>query len=108
MAVRCMRVKLKDDSIEHVKTWFSDLNNRKDEVLECLRNENIVVESAFLDKINETYFLVYYIKSENINHALEVFKLSLLPIDHFYKENWNKFCGEIVVLDQLLDVDLLT
>ena len=108
MEVRCIKAKLKKNSLDQVKEWFSILRTRKDEVLETLKKENIFVESAFLDKINDDDYLIYYIKSPDISHALNVFKNSQLAIDNFYKENWNQFCEEIEVLDPLLDLDLLT
>jgi hypothetical protein len=108
MAVRCIRVKLKRNSQKQVKNWFSELNSRKDEVLESLKNEGIIVESAFLDKINNSDYLIYYIKAESIKNALKIFQESSLPIDQFYKDQWKQFCEEILVLDPLLDVDLLS
>ncbi len=107
MTVRCLRVQIREHCLEYVKNWFSELNHRKDEVLESLKNEGIIVESAFLDKVNDSYFLIYYIKSKDIKKALEIFASSSLPIDNFYKKNWNLFCEEITVLDPILDVDLL-
>lgn len=106
MEVRCIKVRLKKNSITQVKDWFHDLKNRKHEVIETLKNENIIVESVFLDKIGEIYYLIYYIRSPDIKLALEIFKNSCLPIDELYKKNWNSFCEEAVVLDVLLDVDL--
>ncbi len=108
MEVRCIKVKLRKNSLNQVRNWFSVLLSRKDEVLETLRKENIIVESAFLDRIGNIDYLIYYIKSPDIKRALEVFKNSCLSIDEFYKKKWRELCEESVVLDVLLDVDLLT
>lgn len=106
MKVRCIKVKLKSESINQVKGWFVELNRRKDEVLESMRQENITIESAFLDHQENQYYLIYYIKSPDIKKALEVFEHSLLPIDQFYKKNWNQFCETVSVLDPILDLEL--
>ena len=107
MPVRCIRVRLKPRSLNKVKNWFFELNKRRNEVLESMKNENVIVESAFLDKQNGHYYLIYYIKSTDIKKALEIFEKSLLPIDVFYKKNWNQFCDNLTVLDTLLDLDLI-
>lgn len=107
MEVRCIKVRLKKGSIDHVRDWFLTLVSRKNEVLETLRRESIIVESAFLDKIGDTDYLIYYIKSPDIKKSLEIFKNSCLPIDEFYKQKWRDLCEESIVLDVLLDVDLL-
>lgn len=109
MESRCIKVKLKANTIEEVREWFSQLNRRKLEVLETLKNEKIYIEAAYLDIINDSeFYLIYYIKAKNIEYAMAVFKKSILPIDQYYKKNWQKYCGETIVLEGLLDIDLLS
>lgn len=108
MESRCLRARIKPNSVDLVKLWFSELNSRKDEVLYTLEREKIIVESAFLDSIEDNYYVIYYIRSENIKNALEIFKESKLPIDEFYKENWKIHFDEVIVLPVLLDLDTLT
>lgn len=105
MKTICLKTKLKKDSIEQVREWFSTLKKRIDETKQTLKNEGVVVESAFLDRHGEDYFLIYYLKAENIQHVYEVFEKSTLPIDHYYKECWKKFCEGREVLEELLDID---
>ena len=59
----CLKVRLKPDSIERVREWAAELENRDDEVLATLREEGVVVESAFLDRTSDGDFLIYYMKS---------------------------------------------
>jgi len=47
MKGRCIKVKIKSGSLNRVKEWYIALNNRKEEVLESMRNENIIVEAVF-------------------------------------------------------------
>lgn len=107
MEVRCIKVKLKENSIDQVTDWFQELNARYLEVLESMQRENIVVESAFLDRQIDGDYLIYYIKSPNIKKALETFDQSSLPIDDFYKKKWSELCGNVDVLDTLLDLDFI-
>lgn len=43
-------MRLKPDSLDHVRAWAAELNGRGDEVLATLRDEDVVVESVFLDQ----------------------------------------------------------
>ncbi len=107
MKAICIKTKLKSGSINQVKEWFGILNKRIDEVKETLRNENVLIESVFLDKHGEDYFLICYLKAKNISYVYEVFDKSKLPIDKYYKECWKKYCQEREILEELIDVDLL-
>ena len=46
-------MKLKPDSLNRVRVWAAELNRRKDEVLATLRDEQVVVESVFLDRTSD-------------------------------------------------------
>lgn len=108
MEVRCIKVKLKKNSVNNVRHWFSTLVARKNEVLETMKRENIIVESAFLTNVGDIDYLIYYVKSPDIKKALEIFENSCLPIHEFYKKKWTELCEESIILDVLLDADLLS
>jgi len=103
----CVRVPLKEGSTESVKEWFRTLMDRREETLESLKNEGVVVESAFLDQRPEGDFLIYYMRAADIEKALAVFQNSTLAIDAYHKECWGKYCGEPASLEQLLDLDTI-
>ncbi len=104
-----IRQKIKPNAINEVKQWFQTLRERKTEVLESMKNEGIVVESAFLDNHGEEFFLIYYIKAENIEHAYEVFNKSTLEIDIYFKNKWDQLLSKgRVVLEELLDLNNLS
>jgi hypothetical protein len=44
----CVRVRLKPGSLSRVRAWAAELTARREEVLATLRDEGVVVESAFL------------------------------------------------------------
>ena len=105
MQTICIKTKLKKGSLLDVRKWFETLKIRIEETKETLRVEGVVVEAAFLDKYDNDYFLIYYMKAENINHVYEIFEKSTLPIDIYYKDCWKKYCEGREVLEQLLDID---
>lgn len=105
MKAICIKTKLKREMLEDVRQWFKTLNDRIDEVRESIENEDVLVESAFLDKQGDDYFLIYYMKANDIDHVYRVFNNSSLAIDKYYKECWKKYCEGRVVLEELLDID---
>jgi hypothetical protein len=64
-------------------TWQSLLTAH---LANTVAREGVVVEAAFLDKQGEDYFMIYYMKAKNIDHAYEVFGQSKLDIDEYYKK----------------------
>ncbi|MCA1636817.1 MAG: DUF6176 family protein, partial [Acidobacteria bacterium] len=55
----CVKIKLKPNSLEKVREWSKFINDRKDEVLATLRDESVILETAFLDQTDEGDFLIY-------------------------------------------------
>lgn len=107
MKTICIKTKLKHGSLHDVRNWFLNLKNRTEEVLESLRNEGVNVESAFLDKQGDDYYLIYYMRADDIASAYKVFNQSTLPIDNYYKDCWKNYCEGRIVLEELLDLELL-
>lgn len=103
----CIRVALKENSVDSVKEWFRTLAERREETLESLRNEGVTVESAFLDRQPSGDFLIYYMRAKDIETAITVFQNSNLAIDAYHKSCWGKYCGESTPLEQLLDLDTI-
>jgi hypothetical protein len=101
----CIRAKLKKGSISGVREWFETLKSRYNETVQTLENEGIIVESVFLDRIGEDDFLIYYMRADDIDKAIEIYNKSTAAIDIYHKENWRKFSEERVALEPLLDID---
>lgn len=105
MKTICIKTKLKKEYLNEVRRWFQTLNERIAESLKSLENEKVIVESAFLDKQGDEFYLIYYMKAENINYAYEIFNNSNLEIDNYYKNCWKNYCEGRIVLEELLDLD---
>ena len=105
---RCVKIKLKPNSLEKVREWTRTINERKDEVLATLRDEGVIVEAVFLDQNSEGDFLIYVMKAENFERAMEVFEKSVHPIDE-YHQNFKSECWEEgKPLETLIDLDRIS
>jgi len=102
-----MKTKIKKEFIEEVRVWFQTLKSQMEEMLISLENEKVLVESAFLDKQGDDFYLIYYVKAENLSYAYKVFKKSTMAIDDYYKQCWKKYCEGHKVLEELLDLHRL-
>ncbi len=89
---RCIKIKLKPNSIEKVREWARVINRQKDEALATLRDESVVLETVFLDQTAEGDFLIYVMKAESFEKAKDVVQTSLHSIDkyhqNFKRETW--------------------
>jgi pyruvate-formate lyase-activating enzyme len=90
---RCVKIKLKANSLEKVREWAKVMNERKDEALATLRDEGVVFECAFLDRTGEGDFLIYLMKAESFAKAREAVQKSIHSIDEFHqnfkRETWD-------------------
>ena len=53
---RCVKIKLKPNSVEKVREWAKTINERKEEALATLRDEGVILEAVFLDKTAKAIF----------------------------------------------------
>lgn len=103
METICVRIKIKQDKLEDVRKWFQTLCERSDEVLQSLADEEVLVESVFLDKHDNDYYLIYYMKAKSLRHAREVAARSSLAIDKYHKSCFKEYCEERAELETLID-----
>ena len=59
--------------------WSGELNRRRDEVLETLRNEGVLMEACFLSHDDDCIY--YFIVAESFDKARAAFSTSKYPID---------------------------
>jgi hypothetical protein len=105
---RCVKIRLKPNSIEKVRTWAKTLNEQKDEALATLRDESVVLETVFLDQTAEGDFLIYVMKAESFERAKEAVQKSVHPIDE-YHQNFKRECWvDGKPLEMLLDLDRIS
>lgn len=102
---RCVKIKLKSNSIEKVREWARTINERKDEALATLRDENVILECAFLDQNGEGDFLIYFMKAESFEKAKEVFEKSVHEIDKYHRKFMKETYENRENLEILVDLD---
>lgn len=69
-----------------VRAWQDTLNARRDEVLESLADENVILEAVFLDQRDGGDFLVYVMASPDFAHVRNVAQGSTRAIDALHKK----------------------
>lgn len=81
----CIRIALKENSTDSVKEWFQTLMDRREETIESLKNEGVIVESVFLDRQPHGDFLIYYMRAKDVEKARTVFQNLTLLLMHIIK-----------------------
>ncbi len=101
-------MKLKPGSPERVRAWRRKLKSRRDEALQTLRDEHVMVESVFLDRAAEGDYLIYYLKVESDERAARAVQNSSHPLDasqqQFIRETWESHQA----LQLLVDLDCIS
>ena len=105
---RCVKIKLKPDSLEKAREWAKTINERKPEALATLRDEGVILEAVFLDQTSDGDFLIYVMKAENFERAREAVRKSVHAIDEYHqnfkRETWEG--GD--KLEPLIDLDRIS
>ena len=69
-----------------LKEWMAEIRDREQEALETLKDEGIHSETAFLEHTDDGAFLIYYMKADDIEQAIESFEQSAHDIDETHKQ----------------------
>lgn len=102
---RCVRIKLKPNSIEKVRAWALEVNSRKAEALEIIKGEEVSLECAYLDEAAGE--LIYFMRAESFSQKPKLAS-DLLPGSlSAYHQQFKKECWQsVIALEQLIDLDL--
>jgi hypothetical protein len=104
-----MKIKLKENSLARVREWAAEMTRRRDEVLETLRDETVIIESVFLDSTPEGDFLIYFMKAESFERAREAAQQkSAHAIDEYHREFKRETWEDGTRLELLIDLDRIT
>ena len=105
---RCVKIRLKPDSIEKAREWARVINERKDEAIETLRDESVILEMVFLDQSAEGDFLIYLMKAESFAKAGEAAQKSAHSIDEFHQNFKRETWADGKRLELLVDLDRIS
>jgi hypothetical protein len=104
--VVCARIRLKPDSLPLVREWAAYIATHKDEALQTLAAEGVVIESVFLDSVaNDADYLIYYMRAPSLEKAEEVAAKSLAGIDQYHKNFKQMPWEKLTRLELLVDLD---
>ena len=84
------------------------LNSRGAEVLETLKDENVVVESVFLDRVAGVDYLVYYMRAQNMERARQTAQRSTHAIDKYHSDFMKAVVESGEKLECLIDFDRIS
>ncbi|MEZ5428700.1 MAG: DUF6176 family protein [Pyrinomonadaceae bacterium] len=105
---RCVKIRLKPNSLEKAREWARVINQRKDEALATLRDESVILESVFLDQTDEGDFLIYLMKAESFDKARAAVRESAHPIDEFHQNFKRETWEDGARLELLVDLDRIS
>ena len=100
-------VKYKVKNLEAIREWAKTINSRKNEAFETLKIEKVYFECAFLDRQADGWYVIYFMKCEDIKNAFEILKKSKSTLDDYHKEVLGKNLGKPTVLETLIDLENL-
>lgn len=86
MAIRCVTIKLKPDTVAKAREWAAELTRRAGEVYASLQAEGVTIEAAFLEARADGNYLIYIMQSDDFGKAQAATKASLAPIEAYHRE----------------------
>lgn len=101
---KCVKVPLKPGCLNRARAWAAEINGRADEAMATLRDEEVFIESVFLDSTPDGDFLIYYMRAKNFERAREVSSQSPRPIDAFHQQFKQDCWAEGRHLEMLIDL----
>lgn len=94
---------VKKEEEQTLRQWLSELNRRRDEVLETFSQEGTRHEQAYLAEIAGRTVLIYIMDMQDPQRAAKAFKESNLPIDLEHRRIMQKVLAEGVKLELLYE-----
>ena len=105
--VRCVKIKLKPDSLPRVHEWAAYINTHEDEALVTLEGESIVLESFFLDSSDAGDYLIGYIRPGSLAQAARAVKQSTHELDAYHQQFQKDAWESGRALELLVDLNRL-
>ena len=102
MDVGAALIQLKENALENVEAWKSEINSRKNEAIETLKAEGVYVESWFHVQLDGKDYLMVYMRADDIAQAQQIGKNSQFEIDQVhkgFKQNWMKVIPAELLVD---------
>ena len=92
MDVTCVVIELKPNSRQRVAEWATHIQKNREAALQTLADEGVTLESFFLFELNQTHYLIGYMRAASQEKAEEAVKHSLSEMDAYHqafkKDTW--------------------
>ncbi|MDZ7706732.1 MAG: DUF6176 family protein [Trueperaceae bacterium] len=85
METRAFRIKLKPNSGDRVRAWAEEIMRRKEEALETLRDEGVILECFFMDRRDDGDYLIGIMAANDFERSQTVARDSTHGIDAFHQ-----------------------
>ena len=96
---------LKPNTETDVTEWLEFAKTHRDEILATLKTQCIYVEDVFIEENGPNVFLYYYVRTENLQKALDALKRSTLAVDEYQKSFFTKVTRTRVEIKKILGLD---
>ena len=97
-------IKLRPGTSADLEEWRETLHERRDEVLQTLRDEGVALESWFQIEIAGEPYLLWFMHAKSIETAFETFMNSKHEIDRFHLEKMSRMAESQIEAVSLLDL----
>ena len=104
--VMCSRIRIKPGSLGAVRDWARTISERRDEALATLREEDVHLESVFLEHASDGDYLVYYMRATDLAASREIGRTSKHAIDDYHHRFMKEHTELVAQLELLVDLDL--
>lgn len=102
-----LKIRILPGKTNQVVEFLQGMMERREESMDALRREGMMVESLFLERRDEADYLYYYVKAKDLAQATQVNMQATDPltlaIRQFVSETW----GDVASPEPLLDLDLI-
>jgi hypothetical protein len=105
METSCVRVRIRQGSLDAVREWARTINGRREEAVATLRNELVQIESVFLEAAADGNFLIYYMRGLDLTASQKVAGASEHPIDAYHQNFMRAHTEGGTVLELLVDLN---
>jgi hypothetical protein len=109
LETRCIKIKLKPETLERVLEWAKTLNEtRREEAMATLRDESVILEAYFLDSAPDGDYLIAIMKAESFEKSQNVFEKSTHAIDRYHQQFKKDAWASIHQVKLLVDLDRIS
>lgn len=88
--------RLESGGEERLREWAEEVQSRRDEAVQTLRDEGTLTETAFLESRSDGDYVSFYMEAEDLAAAHEAFEES----DHDIDEEFAQVLAEVTADDQ--------